>query len=917
MILEGCLLDLKTPKMVHFENPRLKIIYNIAVFAACVGLLLWLILSESWSSEHDVKGDFMVTSWTSSTAQNAQALMHSKTVVTRCNKTDMYDYQYKQEEQESWTCTDYMCPSICDNGRSGPGCVLFGDIIIREPTGLFFTTSIEEETLPSEISTDTPHKIHYLLPLEGLYSMTFSYQYAVRDSRVKSMSNLFMAEGFQGSSADTLTLLLDPDGQEVRAVGPGDVALTFNELLLLTGSSGVLDRPQPSLVKDSIKEALYREGPVPRVTGVAMQISLICTNPSNSRLKYKVRHWSGNVCTAQFHMDPPAWVRKIHTHSLYGVPTRVTRYGVRIRFSTAVHLRYFNLTSLINFLINAIVLIQLLPKFFRAFILYSMGHLSAIYKSTLDEHFSLRDNVSALAMKLMISGMAHAQLKDTPNGISLKRISSSLAETLCDFTELDQHELHDFSLYCFAGSLTAQESHSFSQRRILRPSMAKCVDEILRGNRFARRASFSDCIDRDLKIDLASFLTTYHISDSINVTQAVQLFDRDRQISWIEDFFTPAFLRAFYRESPAALQELQRSICDAENCCKIDMAATPTDALPTSQDGSESSSRCSDISQAADRVHGNHLKDEEMNGTWQGGHEKEQNQNRLHCGVVSNPEPNVRKPHKIESATNLQEDVLKRIEKLEACIEKLMPDLRCHSDLHRAPPFDMTPSALHSPKSFVMMHDHELEDNSTVGPQASQTSRQFVPGTLTWHLKDQQKKLVSARELLLEVATYHDDCLKEVMGSMESLAVKMREMDIMIQTEQLDELEDEPRAAAPKNRQIVSGDVLSSHPSDSILELSTLRTSARGTTDSLALEDFAAELNMESTMQRVEDTDKKVKRFFIEMLKSTKRDIMKSTRKEIANLESTLRAVIEHHLGDSPAAHKSHIRAHNETVDSF
>jgi len=219
-----------------------------------------------------------------------------------------------------------------------------------------------------------------------------------------------------------------------------------------------------------------------------------------------------------------------------------------------------------------------------------------------------------------------------------------------------------------------------------------------------------------------------------------------------------------------------------------------------------------------------------------------------------------------------------------------------------------------------VMYDHKIGDDSKVDPEAHQASRQLVPGAFTGQHTDQQKKLAAARELLLEVATFHDDCLEKIKDSMESLTAKMHHMDIAIQTGHFGELEDKPRAAPPKSQQMSRGNILSSFSSDNVQDLPTLITCAKGTTDKspdkleaksriearstasqtnpLHVEEFAAECNIQSTIQRVEQMDKKLERFFMAM--------MVNTRREIQDLELTLRTVIHNHLGSSRSSVNVH-----------
>jgi len=248
--------------------------------------------------------------------------------------------------------------------------------------------------------------------------------------------------------------------------------------------------------------------------------------------------------------------------------------------------------------------------------------------------------------------------------------------------------------------------------------------------------------------------------------------------------------------------------------------------------------------------------------------------------------------HPTDVGNAWNEDVLKRIVKLEECVEKLISGREAQPGLHY----------------------HQVEDKSRAGSEMDQASHRHRVGTSKGHLEDQQKKIMAARDLLLEVATYQDDLLKEVLESVESLAVKIRQMDITIQGKQLVDSEGEHIAARSKSRQVSSGEASSQHSTEGALETSALKTFVSTITD-LSLEelkakqvmevqstasqtDFSveefdtrleqAETNMKSTAQEVNNMDKKLERFCTALLTSM--------RSELEDLERKLRAETESHV---------------------
>jgi len=356
------------------------------------------------------------------------------------------------------------------------------------------------------------------------------------------------------------------------------------------------------------------------------------------------------------------------------------------------------------------------------------------------------------------------------------------------------------------------------------------LEGILRGGSFTEGAVISD----SLRIDLPNFLTTCHVADSINVAQAVRLFDRDRWISPIEAFFTPDFLRSYYRSKPAALQELHQ-VVSADDHAKIDLTASPISPFCRSQEDAASPARRSDIS--TETV---------QKDPW--GEEK-------------------------KARDSVDEAVLNRVRRLEECVKKLMSKETSQTDLQKGLLPGVQPRASHSSKLLEAKDHHEMEDKSRGCLEADE----IVPHVLQMpqeQLKDQERKMVAAHELLLGVASYHADFLKQVIESVQSLRIKINQMEIMTQEDELVRSERKDKAAAHNSLPSGSTPLMSNstcaspHESPDELRGSEIRYGTR-------LQ--KAEINIISTMQRVENLDRK--------LDSLRTRMPRSRSKEISNIK--------------------------------
>jgi len=94
------------------------------------------------------------------------------------------------------------------------------------------------------------HNRHFV-PYEKAYSVSFSYTYKVPKKARRRLTNLFFPRSYIGSNTNTLTVILDSNGDQHKTLRPRRfLELSFYDLLLAAGlPKNELDLPQPAMKK--------------------------------------------------------------------------------------------------------------------------------------------------------------------------------------------------------------------------------------------------------------------------------------------------------------------------------------------------------------------------------------------------------------------------------------------------------------------------------------------------------------------------------------------------------------------------------------------------------------------------------------------------------------------------------------------
>jgi len=348
-----------------------------------------------------------------------------------------------------------------------------------------------------------------------------------------------------GHSGDTLTIILDHQGVERRKYHKQqDITMSLLEAFSLVGHPDLLRMPQESLGRNYLPGAYNKFQPA-QVTGAEILANLRCYHRNDVPRKFVIEAWGGNVCTMQLQLLPPKWTRLVTINSFMGRPLEITTYGVSIKTSTETMMRKFDLFTFVSWLIDALVVLGLVPKVFKYFLISCLGTLSQIYGAAIIEKFLLARNISNLALHVMASNNVFASLSSASpgEGISLGQMTRALWASMQEFKELDKQDVVSFGLYCFAQIFGEDggDEHTRAQLRHLLHGHAGFWGEQSNINNMFSSPQF--------RLRQQQYLAISEATDKVPLSTAVKLFDRDRKMGRLEKFFTAAFFRRYYSSS--------------------------------------------------------------------------------------------------------------------------------------------------------------------------------------------------------------------------------------------------------------------------------------------------------------------------------------------------------------------------------
>jgi len=179
--------------------------------------------------------------------------------------------------------------------------------------------------------------------------------------------------------------------------------------------------------------------------------------------------------------------------------------------------------------------------------LYLCGHVSTIYRNVVRRNFSITKEAGAMAMWLLQHHVAFERLESATGGIlsgciAKEDVASSLHHLLDRRDCLDDEEIKqmtDFVLTEVTKGFKVQEK----DERSVYDALMTAADSGLSNFWASLKESLgmmNHKIDhRNMQIDVDTFMSACSSSETISFNDLVKLFDGDRKIPILEDFFMP------------------------------------------------------------------------------------------------------------------------------------------------------------------------------------------------------------------------------------------------------------------------------------------------------------------------------------------------------------------------------------------
>jgi len=460
-----------------------------------------------------------------------------------CHKLSAYDYQRDGTGHHKFT--DFQCGTVCHLGQREKNCVGASDVLQGDNQNVFIPTAMERTYINFNGDVETAR---HLIPLEHDVQINLEYQVSMGVA-TSSMNMVKTIEDFSAhSSSSSYTLLLDSSDRVFKSIAPSlsGIPMKLIDILHLTGKSDWLDSPQLPLGKNQLDKPGVFLGPAGRVSGLSINMEMMCYSHSQTPSKFRVQGWDGALCLLRATPQASHWVRRTASQYVEGVAVDTTYHGVAIRVSIG-SLQRFDMLGCIAFITQAYVMSKVPTMLCGFFVLCCLGEVSKIYHGMVYKKWNVTQQMIHAVMHMICNSILFDNLVGANDGISLKTLKQKLAYGLQGNDELDETELHALALFCFD---TAQdiENHRFSEPlKHLRSAFLEPISQHLppsfRGRKSSSGSSIRSADFNETCLNMKEFMTTMLITESLSLKSLVRMFDVDRKRGFVEWFFVSGFVR--------------------------------------------------------------------------------------------------------------------------------------------------------------------------------------------------------------------------------------------------------------------------------------------------------------------------------------------------------------------------------------
>jgi hypothetical protein len=632
------LLPLRFPKLVEIVNPRLSLIYYGTSSIMFLALVARFWMTKAYFREIPITGGVDVAMQVSEDGVNSFLMGDAR--ATFCDSPLEYDYA-REDNASGLACAKVMsmmnhsCSRLCEKWEVSTSCLNWLETYTREAVDqLFLATHLQETWLYTQDeaehavthnnqSSKSSHSHHsmrdhakyhkqYLVPSADSMSVDIAYNYAIPGDRDSWKSGASWRDcwgsgsraGFLGvesslvgsSATNIMTVVLDHEGKVSRWVRPGE-RLQFNvkELLALAGEPGLLDQPQEifGASRLHVGSNRFKTGPAARISGVDLTLDFRC---HNFRWREFDEKHEGPHCYVSVQANSDRWVsaERLDTVGQHGARHRLF-HGLRMRAVSSGFLLVLDFNSIYLNIVSCIVLMGLPLRFVLVISTHMLGHLSKIYRRVIYEKFDITEQVGGLATRLMANSAVFVDLQDATDGITKKRMSERLKETLRHQDQkLDDEEVKKMIDFCHRAVVRHKHVNIPGKPALPERKGLKRLRTVRSFAREALNARSRSDLGEEERITIDSFGIACSTNERIGFQALVDLFDRDRPRRPLERFFTPRNIRPVWASLDRGESKADSARLRAET--SVSMGSFGSDfGSPGSDDGGVSPVEVADI----------------------------------------------------------------------------------------------------------------------------------------------------------------------------------------------------------------------------------------------------------------------------------------------------------------------------------
>ncbi|CAK9094742.1 Uncharacterized protein SCF082_LOCUS44518 [Durusdinium trenchii] len=402
----------------------------------------------------------------------------------------------------------------------------------------------------------------YFVPAIEKLAVSFNHQFVVypvynslsfmeRAPPLKAHSGAYKSQGWD---VGLLSVLFSPSGAEVKRFQPGQgVTLTLEEILQAAYVEGA-----DSIGLDSVysrADAAVSSLPA-RLTGLAVTIDIWTTSSQTCEIHHTIQtekpkevqvEWSGpiacmsghlrlNSCApcamrrmVQVHVDQ-RWAKQQEEQTLGALGMRVVNMnGVHVKFRQMGSFYFLEEQALLRNITVVLLWVQFPVLICYWFCMLFLGMLSGIYSAVLHQEVNVAEGLKGFSARLLTYSSAFMNLRGKSDnlksdGVSKKCVSERLSK-ICENLEVEDTVLEQLSHVIF------HSLKSFRKDNAPQTDVVTCQE----------------------------FCAACSTNEPVQLDTLVKIFDKDRKLGCLENFFLDKTLgevrRAAEAESDSAAQE--------------------------------------------------------------------------------------------------------------------------------------------------------------------------------------------------------------------------------------------------------------------------------------------------------------------------------------------------------------------------